>query len=408
MTKEGSKPDGNGADERGLSRQKYDFPRNPLEDTLRVAQAIEEANGGIPLTPLDTAAAMKLKPASDEFRMLVSSSFRYGLTKGVHTSLRISIEPLGQNIVRPQSEEEYTQALTTAALTPEVFAKMFELLKGKKIPDDRRYIQNTVSRELSIPKEVTDLCVNNFVANMEFVGLVRRISTGAYLSPDTMSVYLPASTVDADTLPPNGKDKTDSMSGIPDAIVSRQSELRTPSKPVKNAIFIGHGKNKVPLEQMKAMLNRYDIPHKIAIDEPNAFRPISQKVAEIMQSCGAGILIFTADEEFKDKDGNTIWRPSENVVFELGAASVLYGQKIIIFKEKSVTFPTNFKDIGYIEFDKDDLIAKANDFFLGTEEFWTNNSTCSRVTLSTTRQNNPLRNQGIIFILRSPHSSLGI
>ncbi len=134
-------------------------------------------------------------------------------------------------------------------------------------------------------------------------------------------------------------------------------------RPVRNAIFIGHGKNKLPLQQIKAILDQYSIPYKIAIDEPNEFRPISQKVAETMESCGAAILIFTTDEEFHDKDGNVIWRPSENVVFELGAAAVLYGRKVIIFKEIGVTFPTNFRDIGYIEFDKDALSAKTNELF---------------------------------------------
>lgn len=95
---------------------------------------------------------------------------------------------------------------------------------------------------------------------------------------------------------------------------------------------------------------------------PNRFRPISQKVAETMNDCGAAILIFTA-EEFHDVQGKSIWKPSENVVYELGAASVLYGRKIIIFKEDTVDFPTNFRDIGYISFDKDALSAKVNELF---------------------------------------------
>jgi hypothetical protein len=41
----------------------------------------------------------------------------------------------------------------------------------------------------------------------------------------------------------------------------------------------------------------------------------------------------------------------------------MYGQRIIIFKEAGVTFPTNFRDIGYIEFDKDALGAKGIDLF---------------------------------------------
>ena len=40
---------------------------------------------------------------------------------------------------------------------------------------------------------------------------------------------------------------------------------------------------------------------------------------------------------------------------------MLYGEKIVIFKEEQVTFPTNFKDIGHIGFEKDKLDAKGID-----------------------------------------------
>jgi predicted nucleotide-binding protein len=124
-------------------------------------------------------------------------------------------------------------------------------------------------------------------------------------------------------------------------------------------IFVAHGKNKKPLEQLKRILDQFKIPYKVAIDEPNLGRPISAKVKETMEACNCAILIFTADEEFKDKDSNTIWRPSENVVFELGASSLLYENRIVIMKEQSVVFPSNYRDIGYISFEKDQLEAKA-------------------------------------------------
>jgi predicted nucleotide-binding protein len=124
------------------------------------------------------------------------------------------------------------------------------------------------------------------------------------------------------------------------------------------AIFIGHGKNRKPLEQLKGILLQFKIPFLIATDEPNLGRPIGEKVREVMQACNCAILIFTADEEFRDSSGNVIWRPSENVVYELGAAGYLYRSRIVIMKEDGVEFPANFKDLGYISFSKDQLEAK--------------------------------------------------
>jgi len=132
-------------------------------------------------------------------------------------------------------------------------------------------------------------------------------------------------------------------------------------KTTGQGIFIAHGKNKKPLEQLKKVLEQFRIPYKIATEEPNLGRPISAKVREIMEACNCAILIFTADEEFKNSKGETIWRPSENVVYELGASGYLYDNRLVIMKEDSVTFPSNFHDIGYISFEKDQLEAKAMD-----------------------------------------------
>ncbi|MFH1391557.1 MAG: TIR domain-containing protein [Candidatus Diapherotrites archaeon] len=55
--------------------------------------------------------------------------------------------------------------------------------------------------------------------------------------------------------------------------------------------------------------------------------------------------------------------PNLNVVFELGAASVLYGDKVILFKEQGLNLPSDFSDLGYISFEKGNLEAKTLDLF---------------------------------------------
>lgn len=132
-------------------------------------------------------------------------------------------------------------------------------------------------------------------------------------------------------------------------------EPQTPKSDLGQAIFVAHGKKKEPLEQLKSILTEFKIPHTVAVDEPHLGRPISAKVREIMQNCNCAIFIFTADEEFRTPQGETIWRPSENVVYELGAASYLYGTRIVILKQEEVSFPSDFKDLGYISFREGDL-----------------------------------------------------
>ena len=158
------------------------------------------------------------------------------------------------------------------------------------------------------------------------------------------------------------EEKEEPPAPIPSTVTPTEQHSRSPLGKTKGqGIFIAHGKNKKPLEQLKKVLEQFRIPYKIATEEPNLARPISAKVREIMEACNCAILIFTADEEFRNSKGEAIWRPSENVVYELGAAGYLYDNRLVIMKEDSVTFPSNFRDIGYISFEKDQLEAKAMD-----------------------------------------------
>ena len=118
-------------------------------------------------------------------------------------------------------------------------------------------------------------------------------------------------------------------------------------------IFIAHGKNTDLVDQLKNILIQFHIPYTIAEEESNQGRPISKKVSELMHECSCAIFIFTKEEEKQDSDGNTAYVPNANVVFELGAASVLYENKIVIFKQEGVEFGSGFTDLGYISFEED-------------------------------------------------------
>lgn len=348
------------------TRVQSDFPKTTLEEAIRVATAIEEANAGRPYPPTDAAIALDMSPGASQWRVLTSASFKYGLTTGTYNSDRLEMTPLAQRIVAPTSEEDRIAALFEAALAPPTFRAVFEHLKGKKIPA-QTFLENTLARDFGVPKEHAAVGVTIFTKNAQFIGLTRATANGQWLGAEPTG--LPAGSLpDLDAADPSGDDGASPGDGETTTAEASTGEVPPVAQPPTSrgkgqAIFVGHGKNKKPLEQLQKILNEYGIPFKVAIDEPNKGRPISEKVAQVMEECGAAILIFTADEEFRSVGGEVIWRPSENVVYELGASSVMYGQRIIIFKEQGVTFPSNFRDIGYIEFEKDALDAKGIDLF---------------------------------------------
>jgi predicted nucleotide-binding protein len=182
---------------------------------------------------------------------------------------------------------------------------------------------------------------------------------------DAVNRFIADTAEDSLRTAPEAGDAGEVEAGPAPARSTPSASTNSPAKSAgaKNSIFVGHGKNKAPLQQLEAILNEYKIPHKVATAEANRARPVSEKVAQVMEECGAAILIFTADEAFTDEEGKPVFRPSENVIYELGAASVLYGKRIILLKESSVVFPSNFKDVTYISFEKDQLTAKTLEIF---------------------------------------------
>lgn len=337
------------------SRVVSDFPKHTLQQALRVAQGIHDRNGGRPLPPTETAIAIGLSPGSSDFRVLLSSSIKYGLTAGSFNVERVSIDTLGQEIVEPKDADDRTRALVEAALAPTTFRAIYDAFRGKKLPD-AEFFRNAVVREFGVPREHAEKCVEIFLANVEYLGLATVTPTGRWLSSHPsgrVNVAAPSPSI-----PQNRQEESDTATS---PVRSTGEEPSFASRPKGHAIFVGHGKLKGPLDQLVKFLAEYHIPYKVAVDEANEGRPISAKVAEIMQACSAAILIFTPDEEHRSTDCATVWKPSDNVVYELGAASVLYGRQVVIFKEESVTFPTNFRDLGYISFKGDDLNAKTHE-----------------------------------------------
>ena len=332
------------------------MPGHALSDALRVAQVIKDEYGMQPATPIAVAQALGVKPTSGGFRSITGAATAYGLTTGAYNAAEIALTDLGRRVVAPREEGDDLEALREAFRKPRVINEFLTMYRGSKFPRDQ--IAENVLVGMDVPVESAERVRKLIHEGARELGLLTEIK-GDYF----FNTQPPARRVDgADT----ARASLGNGNGSGQDVISAGSAVRDePPEPVTNresarpsAIFVGHGRSKQPLSQLVQMLEEWGIPHKTAVDEPNAGRPIPQKVAETMRQCGAAILIFTADEELADSEGNQLWRPSENVVHELGAAGVLYDNRIIIFKEDRVTLASNFSGIGYIEFEKDRLKEK--------------------------------------------------
>jgi predicted nucleotide-binding protein len=347
----------------GGSRKYRNYPQHSLEEALVVAQKIQDEMGGKPFKRLLLADALGIKPSSSNYKALLSSSLKYGLTEGTEKASDITLTKLGADATQTTDSSKRITALRKAAMTPPVFERFYNDYTDKKMPSPEM-IGKILASEYSVPDAHTEECARYLQENGRFTKLVRDIGGSPHVLLDAEPVA-PEEETEADE--ESGEDADHAVTPDDDTAVDASGDGATPpptppSEPKRQQpIFLAHGKKTGPLKKLQEILTSFQIPHKVAVQEANLGRPIPQKVKGTMSECGSAILIFTRDEKFTDKDGNEVWRPSENVVYELGAASYAYEDRVVIFKESGIDFPANFQSIGYIEFEESNIEAKTAD-----------------------------------------------
>jgi predicted nucleotide-binding protein len=307
--------------------------------------------------------ALELSPTSGGWRNLCGSSIAYGLTEGGYNASQITLTALGRRVVAPTEEGDNAAAKIEAALQSRVLREFFERYNHAKFPKDD--IARNVLVQMGLPKDRSERALEILKANSQFCGIVHQTKTGPFVALEGSGQAAPSSATtwgSSEQELAGGLDAEadQAVTSLPPAPGSRSQDRSSGPR----QLFVAHGKNHKPLEDLKKILNEFKIPFKVAIDEANKGRPISAKVAELMRECSAGIFVFTKDEKFlrEKTDGSgteEVWRPSENVVYELGAASIQWDRKIIIVREDGVNFPTDFSDLGYITFRDGEISSKA-------------------------------------------------
>lgn len=335
------------------------FPSFSLEDSLVIAQAIADNNAGKPYSKLSLAESIGRKPDSSGFRNLLSASLQYGLTEGSFAQAQIKLTALGMEATMPQSEDERRKALVKAARNVGLYDQLYAKFDQAKLPADANF-RNTLIREHAVDTAYADDFIKLFKEDGKLTGLIRPVA-------GSDRVDLQQEHLTGDGLRGGDTEELDDLhnettggngQGTPQHTKTQQQPPPPAPETPRNAIFIGHGRDLTAVDQLKRLLEQMGVRGVTVKDEAHAGRPISQKVADCMRDCSAAIFIASADDDAVNTDGNPIKRARQNVIYELGAASFVYGRRIVIFKEDGVEFPSDFSDLGYIPYDKGHLADK--------------------------------------------------
>ena len=316
---------------RGRKPGTIPFPRNSLNEALRIPQVIWDNNAGNPFPLLDIASKLDRSPTSSGFVEIIRSSQRYGLTNESFTqdlTKTISLTPLGNSIVAPTPEED-TNALKRRALeTPEIFQKVLTSLNGKIIPPADVF-KNMLIRNYHLDKNGAEVCYGIIMQNVDELVLREDIQGKVYLRVDKLGL--------SPKVPMEPK-AIEEKSGIPEIEEKKViEEIQAPCPPQKVPwVFISHSKNKKILEQIKQMLSFGNFNFEIAEERETPAIPLSDKVFGLMRKCNCAIINLSADEEKKQGESYGI---NENVLIEIGGSFLHYEKRVILIIDKK------FKDI---------------------------------------------------------------
>lgn len=144
----------------------WTFPKNTLEEAVKIARAVEEQHAGNPMKPDMLAKAVGYNSTSDwRFLDLLRSANLYGLVDGRGKTTAVSLTDIGRDVVSPSSPSARPKALQMAFRNVPEFQKVEDFYQGKKLPEDE-FFENTLYREFSIPRERIRAFIETFTSNL--------------------------------------------------------------------------------------------------------------------------------------------------------------------------------------------------------------------------------------------------
>ncbi|WP_409477810.1 TIR domain-containing protein [Pseudobdellovibrio sp. HCB154] len=332
-----------------------EIPSRSLREALTIAQKITDEFGGKEAAPHQIAMALDISPTSSSWRYFCGSAIAYGLTNGSYNAAKISLTELGRRATAPTEEGDDLKAKAEAALKPTILLKFFEKYNKSKFPQDK-IAKNVLAHDFQVPQERVEQILNIIKDNGQYVGFIHDTKTGQFVATDSLSPS-PVKISEPDDNH-NGVDSEITESIPEETPLNSKNKIeneqnRTPASQAESfKVFVTHSKNMEIVEQVKSILDLYDIDYEIAVEEETTAIPVPQKVLAGMRRCQAGLMVVTADEGNKLADSYAI---NNNVLIEIGAAFVLYDQQVILLWDNKLKVPSNLQGLYRCEFEGKEL-----------------------------------------------------
>jgi len=304
------------------------YPQHSLEEVVGIAQAIQSKNAGLPFDRVRLAKSLGTTPSSSAFMMKLNSSVKYSLTKGGYNDPRISLTELGA-AVTSSDQDTNRRSLIQAAMRPETFRAFYELLDGKRIPNEDE-ATGIIVDNIHVPETLAAECLGIVIANGTLVGIVTEVGGSRYVSLSELSEI-------ADQAPnlnskpePAVATNTDGL-GITRSrteLASEAHESQGRDEVGAGRIFIAHSGAISTAGSIADLLDSFSILYGIFDVDPLDSSPLSPTASAEMDQCSGAIIIFAASEK-NPSDPQTVTTRNYKMLLQLGAAFDRFRDKVI-------------------------------------------------------------------------------
>jgi hypothetical protein len=151
------------------TRAKWLFPRNTLEQALKIPNTLKDFHGGNPWDQAEIRKAIGGAGGNAWF-YLTAASRDYGLTIGTSATTEISLTDVGRNLVYAPDQETEKSLKVQSFLKIDVFKRVLEYYKGSNLPE-MKYLGNTLQKEFDLVPETHEEFSRIFRENCQYLGI---------------------------------------------------------------------------------------------------------------------------------------------------------------------------------------------------------------------------------------------
>lgn len=152
------------------------IPTMAFEDVIVLAEAIWECASGKKVRKITLFDHLGKSPDSGPSRTLISSSSKYGLTSGGYQAEYLELTELGGIASNPDSTPRVAAEakFKLAIASNKFFSHLYETYKTMKVPTNK-VLEDCVV-EFGIESHEAKQCVETFIVNAKYVGLIKTLS----------------------------------------------------------------------------------------------------------------------------------------------------------------------------------------------------------------------------------------